>query len=688
MKVTLFNGNLQSQKVVPMDTLVAMIRNGAKSKQVEALRSELAYTLPGCPAKKAGGIPAVVFAAELEKQAGVQVLSSYSGTILLNVGNLANQKEAQQIRQLAAESLQTRAAFVGSGGRSVKIVVSFTLPDGALPQSEQLARIFHAHAYRRAAAYYREQLQREIGNEPSTPEAACRLSHDPHIYYNPQALAIRIAQPWQMPDSKTHTAETQTDSDPLLRLAPGEERSRIISLLFETAFSQAQDATGYTTSRTDIKPFLIRLAENCLRSGIPEEEAIKWVRAHAVFLPFEAELRATFRNVYNLPAGFGLKPCIRPEQVLALQTSEFMKRRYEFRHNVLKDDVEFRERKSYYYGFFPMDERALNSISINAQSEGIPLWDRDVKRYVYSDRVPKYSPIEAFLNNLPTWDGVDRIRPLADTLPSGNTAWRGQFYTWFLSLVAHWTQMDNLHANSASPLLVGKQGCGKSTWCRNLLPPELRDYFTDSIDFSKKREAELSLSRFVLINIDEFDAISPSHQAFLKHILQKPVVNARQLYKRTVQSLRRYASFVATSNNFDLLSDPTGSRRFICIEIKGTVERLAIDYQQLYAQATTALRSGERYWFTTEEEAVITHNNREFMQISIEEQQFFQYFRIPEAGETGKMLSAAEILGRIETRSHLKSSIRNMAHFGRILLKNKVPNQHTRTGNYYHVIER
>ncbi|MDE8698129.1 VapE family protein, partial [Bacteroides cellulosilyticus] len=98
--------------------------------------------------------------------------------------------------------------------------------------------------------------------------------------------------------------------------------------------------------------------------------------------------------------------------------------------------------------------------------------------------------------------------------------WRELFYRWFLSMTAHWRGLDRQHGNSTSPLLVGAQGYQKSTFCRILLPPELRFGYTDSIDFKSKQDAERSLGRFFLINIDEFDQISVSQQGFLKHLLQ------------------------------------------------------------------------------------------------------------------------------------------------------------------------
>ena len=61
----------------------------------------------------------------------------------------------------------------------------------------------------------------------------------------------------------------------------------------------------------------------------------------------------------------------------------------------------------------------------------------------------------------------------------------------------------------------------------------MRAYYTDSIDFSRKTDAELYLNRFALINIDEFDQISATQQGYLKHILQKPNCKyAQTLWKR------------------------------------------------------------------------------------------------------------------------------------------------------------
>lgn len=225
-----------------------------------------------------------------------------------------------------------------------------------------------------------------------------------------------------------------------------------------------------------------------------------------------------------------------------------MKRRYEFRYNTQVGEVEYRERNSFRFYFNPIDKRVLNSIALDAQGEGIPLWDRDISRYIYSNRIPVFNPLEDFLYHLPVWDGKDRIRGLARTVPCNNPHWVELFHRWFLNMVVHWRGTDTKYANNVSPLLVGEQGCRKSTFCRSIIPPAIRAYYTDSIDFSRKKDAELYLNRFALINIDEFDQISAAQQGFLKHILQKPIVNMRKPYANAVLEMRRYASFIATSN--------------------------------------------------------------------------------------------------------------------------------------------
>ena len=153
-----------------------------------------------------------------------------------------------------------------------------------------------------------------------------------------------------------------------------------------------------------------------------------------------------------------------------------------------------------------------------------------------------------------------------------------------------------------------------------------------------------------------------------------------------VLEMRRYASFIATSNQKDLLTDPSGSRRFICIEVTGVIDtNRPIDYEQLYAQAMYELEHGERYWFDQEEEKIMMENNREFEQVPPEEQLFFRYFRAAQP-EEGEWLSPAEIMEDIQKGSSIPMSVKRVNSFGRILKKQEIPSKHTRSGTLYHVV--
>ena len=143
---------------------------------------------------------------------------------------------------------------------------------------------------------------------------------------------------------------------------------------------------------------------------------------------------------------------------------------YTHLYNTQVGEVEYRERNSFHFYFNPINKRVLNSIALDAQAEGIPLWDRDISRYIYSNRIPVFNPLEDFLYHLPVWDGKDRIRGLAQTVPCENKHWVDLFHRWFLNMVMHWRGTDKKYANNVSPLLVGPQGCRKSTFCRSLIP--------------------------------------------------------------------------------------------------------------------------------------------------------------------------------------------------------------------------
>lgn len=678
-----------AQRAMRMEEIVAWVKDERTRDKLALFREKLRRAYPDKRYPFTRKLPQLLFAGTFRKGE----LKEYNGWILLEINRLKSIEEALSLKQKIVEYPQTLFAMIGSSGRSVKFVVAYTYPDGSLPRSRTDAEVFHAHAYRHALKTYEPRLSYPIELKRPVLEMGCRLSYDADVYYNPDALSIHLEQPVAMPDESAYQ-ERFEKRVPVPVESAGQtlyDQYRYVAIQYEFALQRALEEHGSLSIKVDFKPLLVTLGRLCFAAGVEEEDCVKWTMLYLGNLISEVEIRETSRQSYRLASDsdFGSTSLYKPEQLQSLKMEEFMNRRYDFRYNLMAGGPEYREKNTFCFDYRPVTDRVLNSIALNAQKEGLQLWDRDVRRFVFSDRIPDYAPIEDYLTRLPVWDGKDRIRPLAARIPCDNVRWEQLFYTWFLSMVAHWQGRDKQHGNSLSPLLVGGQGCGKSTFCFNLLPPDLNTYYTDSIDFSKKRDAELYLTRFGLINIDEFDQVSARHQGFLKHLLQKPVVNVRKPHATQVESVKRYASFIATSNHTDLLGDPSGSRRFICIEVKGLIDNdQPIDYLQLYAQAVAALKNNERYWLTHEEEVSQMQANEAFQQRPLFEDLFFQYYRPASHKEEGLKISAGEIYLSLQKKSGVKLPMSNVSVFGRFLKKIGLKTQLASRGRLYLVVEK
>ncbi len=393
------------------------------------------------------------------------------------------------------------------------------------------------------------------------------------------------------------------------------------------------------------------------------------------------------------------KSCSLMQEVTAFLTS-----RYRFRFNVLTEETEVANIANNipdtHLRYAKVDERWMNTLSMEAIETGIDCWDRDIQRFVRSRRISEYHPFTAYFEQLPEWDGTDRVSALARRV-SDNPVWVNGFHRWMLGLSAQWMQFhpDTNNANSANsinransvaPLLVSsRQGLGKSTFCRLLMPDVLKAYYTESYDLGSPASAEAKLAACGLINLDEFDKLSASKMPLLKNLMQASALNIRKAYKRSASALPRIASFIGTSNREDLLVDRTGSRRFLCVSLEHAIDcTTPVEYEQLYAQLKAEILSGERSWFNKEEEQAIQQHNTLFYKHIPEEEVFRLCFRFAtEADHPQEVLtlSATQLFERM--KSAHPSVMRGMTAYSlsRILpqLGERV---HTAKGNVYRVV--
>ena len=675
--------------VCTIDTFIEKVKRESKGQYISRLREALP-SMQGSEGRFVfiDKIPRVYPVAEFRRtNDGGRKFKRYNGIVMVEVNRLSGMAEAEYVKQQVSLLPQTYAAFVGSSGRSVKVWIRFSLPDGSLPETEELASLFHVQAYRLAVQCCQPLIPFPITLKEPSLEQNFRMTLDEAPYFHPDAPSFCVEQPLSVSDETSFREQQRMEENPLARMDLTYDSYHTLTVMFQSALKRALEIVENWHRGNDLTPVLAPLAGECFKSGIPEEEAVYRTLKHFYEYKDEMGIRATFRNMYAEMKGFGSRPSITREQDTALRLEDFLKRRYVIRFNSVTDELEFRERNSIRFSFRPLDKRARNSIAIHALKEGIQAWDRDIDRFLNSESIPVYNPVEEYLYEVGEWDGRDRIRELADKVVCRHPHWRDLFYRWFLSMVAHWLGRDKQHGNATTPVLIGPQGFRKSTFCRILLPPELRFGYTDSLDFSSKRDAERYLGRFFLVNLDEFDQISVNQQAFLKHLLQKPSASIRKPYGTNILEMRRYASFIATSNHSDLLTDLSGNRRFICVEVTEPIDtNITINYGQLYAQAVHAVMHGERYWLDDADEAILKESNEEFRQVSPLEHLFLSRFSIASLEEEeGEWMMAMDVFNHLQAGTREKLPIGKLSHLGRLLKKWNVPYKRWGKGSLYYL---
>lgn len=372
---------------------------------------------------------------------------------------------------------------------------------------------------------------------------------------------------------------------------------------------------------------------------------------------------------------------------------KYLNEKYDLRYNMVMKYTEYVPKDKEWIGFQAVEPRVQKSLTLEVQLAGINVSIKDVRNFLESNFIKNYNPVEEFLFTCyDNWDGKDHIRALARTVPTNNPHWEDWFYTWFLAMVEQWhNRTGRQYGNSVAPLLISKQGYNKSTFCRRLIPPQLQWGYTDNLILSEKRQVLQAMSQCLLINLDEFNQISAKvQQGFLKNLIQLPNVKYKPPYGSHVQEFPRTASFIATSNMDDILTDPSGNRRFIGIELTGPIDvSVRPNYQQLFAQAEKAIWNGEKTYFDAEQTALIMENNRRYQQIDPVMQCFCESFTPTEDENEGTFMTAAAIFSELKAKYGASLEAKSLLSFGRCLKNiDGLKRKRTMKGTEYLVIRR
>ena len=586
----------------------------------------------------------------------------FTGLVLLSVKTPEGQQQLEKLRALVNTWPQTLLSFAGASGMTLKIIIPVVLTDGTLPKDEQQEQLLRHYAFHQAASYLTAATGLKADEVTPDGQEHCRMSSDSKAYLNEHVVPLVLRQPTQpLTDMTTEplgqpVAQTPLDVDVL----PGYTQREMDITKFnfvcrELAFDGHREPDEY----------LLRLATECRKAGIDQEVATKCILWRGDFAGKDTLVRSCMENAYcNHPLGHQM-PIERPLMYQQL-IETFLRRRYMFRRNRVTGDLEYQEKDRYLLTWKPLTEEARNDINNAAIREGIKVWPQDLIRILVSNSTPEYDPVREWLDTLPRWDGRDRLGELAARVPTNTPDWQDNFRVWMRSMVSQWTSAaTSMYGAQMVLMMVGAQGTRKSTFMRMLLPRELTAFYIDRIDFANKKEALTALSRFLLINIDEYDQISKAQTAYLKHLIQRTDVKQRRMYETTFEQQQRYAAFCATTNALTPLHDESGSRRYMVVELSGVIDtdtqgERQIDYPQLYAQIVHDINSGEPCYFDGERERRIVEYNANFYQTPGVVSMFDDLFRRPMAGDKVLSLSPTEVLQVIKDR--LKVNVVNQSN--------------------------
>lgn len=337
-----------------------------------------------------------------------------------------------------------------------------------------------------------------------------------------------------------------------------------------------------------------------------------------------------------------------------LLADEYLWQNYRLRRNVLSGKVEYRSINEDDARFRPLTSQAINSIILKSRRDGYADKEdiaADLKLLFDSDDIPEFDPAKEWLESL-HWDGNERLVDFWKRIPGISAEHIFYLIIWQRSMVAQWLGMNKEHGNECVPTLVGSQGIGKSTFFIRMLPEELRQYYLDNFRLANNFDKDMALTNNLLVNLDEFDMYTNSQQAQVKQSLSRVRVNGRKIYGRTQEDRRRYASFVATTNNLQPLGDPTGSRRYICLAVpQGQYidNDTELDIAQIYAQLVhEVVEKKERYWFTNDETIRIMQLNSPFQQVKGIEQMVASCVAHIGEGSAEEYISTADIINKVK----------------------------------------
>lgn len=339
----------------------------------------------------------------------------------------------------------------------------------------------------------------------------------------------------------------------------------------------------------------------------------------------------------------------------------YLSSRYEFRYNTVLGRTEYRRMNS--SDFTKVGRYEINTLRREIDNDiGIITSSENLYSIIESSFSPRINPIQEYFKNLPLVDvsssslfSLKAIPDLASCVVVRNSdKWLPYFTKWLVAVVAN--AMDDRECrNHTCLVLTGEQGKFKTTFLDLLCPPAPHDYSYTGKIYPQEKDTLTYIGQNLIVNIDDqLKALNKRNENELKNLITCPMVKYRMPYDKYVEEHPHLASFVASVNGNDFLTDPTGSRRFLPFEVLSIdiekAKRISMD--KVYAEAKALLKSGFRYWFDDEEVTELYRESEDFQVQTAEMELLLRCFEKPTEDESYSLMTTTEILTYLGIYTH------------------------------------
>ncbi len=540
------------------------------------------------------------------------------------------------------------------------------------------------------------------------------ICHDPDVLFRPDAPPMPVSVWAAAPQANAKPKNGRKVGRPVTAERAADTVKRLV------------EADGIVYAPGSHNDYIARCLYWMNRFGVAEADAQTWALSEfADYDATEHSVASTVHSCYAKVAEHGTRRISdfggsrgrgkgggvgRPSTKASVEEMEAFVREWgEFRMNRLINQLEFRRsapgtsyelqdtstekdlvarNSSLVADWQRMTDREENSIWRAMHHEGMDVDVQRIRTLLQSDFVKEHDPLREYLDALPAWDGVtDYIGQLSAMVHCRCTSpaeFDFYFRRWLVGIIGGALSKDS--TNHVIFVLLGRQGVYKSSFMKNLLPPELRRYYTVKLNSQRMdKDDALAVTENLLINFEELDSMNRKELNQLKALCSDPFINERPAYGRNKVYLPHVASFCGTGNNVQFLTDDSGNRRWLPFEVESIDNpwEVTLPYEGIYAQAYALFRQGFRYWFEQAEVDALNKRNRRFEAPNPEREMLLMHYRKPTERETAKKVTASDVVARFGGAIRLNE--RKMSNALKELGYDVI---HTRNGNIWLVMER